>query len=516
MSAGSARLIAALLLFATVAAASEMTADKRTLALDDTVTITISLDDAFANANAANVPLRNLAAEGRPSVESSFQWINGQTSRQKIVRITAHPLGAGEAMVGPLILHGSNGQVETLPAIALQVMPDVTAQLTDPAAILHELLATGRDPIFVVAEADRKAVFAGEEVVVTWTLYNATNVQQYSVTDMPALDDFWTEELRVTETQPTETRLGGVTVMKLPIRRAALFPMRSGTLTVPPMTLAAAVMRRTQMPNPFGEFEGTVTEVHRRSAPVTIEARPLPPGPPVSVVGDLDLECGTPTQTNGGPVVINVSLKGRANLRSVAAPQFAQPIDGTLQVNDAGASVDSSNDDATMTRTWRYLIFPARDGFLTIPPLTLRTLTSAGVRRELRCEQRLVEVTRANAEAPPPPAVPKSIASAARRAWIPAAIAALLVIALAITWPRVQRERRIRRDVAEMLRAPDADEWLRTRGIDPLALLQELSDRGDAFRALRSLTDGMRHERIEAGDAELRRRVRDLVIAISR
>jgi len=44
--------------------------------------------------------------------------------------------------------------------------------------ILHELLATNRDPIFVVAEADKRSVFAGEQVIVTWTLYNAANVQQ--------------------------------------------------------------------------------------------------------------------------------------------------------------------------------------------------------------------------------------------------------------------------------------------------------------------------------------------------
>jgi len=514
-------LAALLLLLATVATASELTVDKRTVALDDTITITLSLDDAFAGFDVPAIPMRNLKVDGQPSVASSFQWINGQSSRQKIVRYAAHPLGAGEAIVGPLVLRAGS-QVETLPAIALQVIPDRTTQLTDPAAILRDLIESGRDPIFIVVDADRPRAFAGEEVVVTWTLYNATTVQQYSMVDIPKLDDFWTEELRVSENEPVATRLGGIAAQKLVMRRAALFPLRSGMLTVPPMTVAAAVLRRTQTPNVFGEFEGTVTEVRRRSPAVTIESRPIPPGPPVDVVGDVDMQCSTPLQKNGGPVVIEVAVKGRANLRGVEAPKFAQPIDGTLQVGDARLAVDGSNGDATMTRTWRYLLFPSRSGFMTIPPLVLRTLTSAGERRDVRCEQRLVEVTRATPEPPPPATTPRTFVASVRRAWIPATVAALLVIVLAIVAPRIRSTRGTSRDVCNILHTADADinasveTWLRERGIEPAALLLESSDRGDAYRALRSLVDGMRHERIETSEGELRQRVRDLVIAVSK
>jgi len=525
MSVGDARrlAIAALVVFAaTIAAANELSVDKRTLTVDDTITITVSLDDAFAGADVSSIPLRNLKIDGQPSVASSFQWINGQSSRQKIIRFTAHPLAAGEAIAGPLVVRGSGGQVETLPAVAMQVVADQTTQLTDPAAILRELIATGRDPVFVVAEADRTSVFAGEEVVVTWVLYAAVNVQQSAMVDQPRLDDFWSEELRVSEGDTQSTRIAGMVVEKAAIRRVALFPLRSGTLAVPPMTVAAAIMRRTRVPNMFGEYEGTLTQVRRRSNGVTFEVRPIPAGPPVAVVGDVDMRCSTPTQTNGGPVVIEVSMKGRANLRSIEPPRFAQPLDGTLQIGDARLGVDATHEDATMIRTWRYLLFPSRSGFMTIPPLTLMSLTPAGERRELRCPERLIEVTRATAEPPAPKSPPKSFTGAVRRAWIPAAVAALLVVALAIALPRIRNEQAVRQQVGNILHTADADivasseMWLRERGIEPAALLQESSDRGDAYRALRSLLEGMRHERIAATDDDVRQRVRDLVIAVSR
>src|SRR5579859_381199 len=89
--------------------ANELSVDKRTLQLDDTVTITLSLDGAFASIESPQLPLRNLALDGGPSVSSEFQWINGETTRRKVFRYTAHALSPGDASVGPVTLRDSGG-----------------------------------------------------------------------------------------------------------------------------------------------------------------------------------------------------------------------------------------------------------------------------------------------------------------------------------------------------------------------------------------------------------------------
>ncbi len=203
--------------------ANELSVDKRVMQLDDTITITITLEDAFASIDAIRVPLRNLAIDGQPSVSSEFEFVNGQTSRRKTFRYVAHATAPGGAMIGPLSLHGAGGQVETLAPIAIQVLPDAAAGSNDPAKILREMLATNRDPIFLVASADKTSAFEGEEVIVTWTLYNATSVQQYAIAEIPKLEDFWTEELNVRGEQPQQVLLDGMAMQKLPIRRVALF-----------------------------------------------------------------------------------------------------------------------------------------------------------------------------------------------------------------------------------------------------------------------------------------------------
>ncbi|HLJ75381.1 MAG TPA: BatD family protein, partial [Thermoanaerobaculia bacterium] len=411
-----------------------MSVDKRMMQLDDSVTITVTLEDAFASISSIRIPLENLVIDGQPSVSSEFDFINGVTSRRKVFRYVAHATGPGAATVGPVTLHGTGGQVETLAPIAIQVLPDAAAGTNDPSKILRELITNHADPIFLVATVDKPNVFENEEVIVTWWLFNAASVQEYGIAEIPKLEDFWSEELDVRGEQPQQVLLDGIVVQKLAIRRVALFPLRSGSLTVPSMGMNASIMKRIRTSNPFGMYEGMEVDVHRRSAPVSIHARPLPPGPPVAAVGDVTMRCGIPVQRNGGPVTMSVVLTGRANLRGAAPPAFERKPDGTLQIINGATSVDRRHDDATMTHRWQYLIFPLQTGPFTVPAMRTRILTSAGAPQDLQCAAITLAVRAASPGEPPP-------LLAHRKSWSmrPFVIAAAVILLGAIALKRLQR-----------------------------------------------------------------------------
>jgi hypothetical protein len=503
--------------------ANDLQVDKHTLSVDDSLTITVTLTDAFASHDSIQLPLQNLIIDGSPSISSEFSWINGQSMRRKVFRYSAHPAGPGAALIGPVVLHGGDGQVETLAPVSIQVLPDRTAGSNDPVRILHELLATGRDPIFVVGEANKTTAFVGEQVIVTWTIYNATNVQQHGLGDVPKFRDFWTEELDVRGETPQQVGVGGELMQKLVVRRVALFPLRSGTLTVEPMSIEGQILKRSDNGSPFGMFEGTLVDVHRRSAPLTIDVRPIPPGPPVASVGDISLQCQTPAQKNGGPVSIDVQLTGRANLRAAPPPVFARSLEGSVQVVEEGVSV-ARREEAHMTRRWKFLIFPVSTGVFVIPPLATTILTPLGERRELRCEQRTLLVEAAGAAANPPAAAPQprdARIEAARRSLPVAGALAVVLIAFAVLSRRVQRTMHLRRETQSLIRETSVetrvavDAWIAARGADPSLLVREQSDQGDAYRALRSLLDAADHERLTAEPDEMRARVGELVLAMS-
>ena len=502
------------LVLATSVAASELHVEPRSLRVNDLTTIVVTLEGDFAAADSVDIPLQNLVLTGDPSVSSEFAWINGQVSRRKTFRYRARPLQVGPARVGPLTLT-AGGPRETLAAVAVQVVADRASESNDAEAVLRELLATGREPLFLIAEADRRSVRVGEPVVVTWVLFNATDVQEWRVVAVPDLTDFWSEELKRTETIETAW-VGGRTMQRLPVRRVALFPLRTGRLRIDGVTIDAAVLR-ARRGGPLAMFEGDLEEVTFTAAPLEIDVGPIPPGPPVDAVGTLEVECTTPAQRAGGPVTFDIVLHGKGNLRAAKPPRFDGAFAGTWKVEGGDVTLPRDEGSLEMSRRWRYLLFPSRAGLLEVPPLSMRIFDSAAAtRRELRCAGRVLEASVATPELPAAegggaPAAPR------RLPWnVIGALAALAAFVLLAFRP-LRREWRLRREVRAIVEGA-TPETIRDRvdaalGGDPAARLAEPSDRGDAYRALRSLLDAAARDRDVAvgAEREIRRRVREVL-----
>jgi hypothetical protein len=501
--------------------ANDLSVDKRTVLTNDTVTIVVSLEDAFASLDDVDIPVKNLEIDRPPSMSSGFSWINGTAVRRKVLRFTGHPVAPGQAVIGPIRIDAPGGQRDTLDAISINVVQDKASQSNDAAAILRELSATGREPFFIVADIDRTSAYVGEEIIVTWMLYNGASVQQWQIARVPKLEDFWTEELDVRDEVPSRAMVDGVVLQALPIRRVAIFPLRSGTLNIGSMEIAGAVMRRIDA-GPFGLFEGSLVEVHYPSAEIALDVKPLPPGPPVDVVGDVALTTWQPRQKNGGPVVVEAALSGRANLRGAAAPRWEKQPDADVQVEDAGLSVDRTHDAAVMRRRWRYLLSPRQAGPLTIPPLLANTFVpSTATRMTLRSNGVTINVQTAPAVVDAPRAPLRSVANSEGLRWpLIIAIAAVLLFAvIALVGGRKSATGRARAIVAGRTPAEvraAVHELLMKRDVDPDQLLRESSERGDAYRAVRSLTDAIETDRIDetSGRALLKERVGELLEVI--
>src|SRR5258708_6199279 len=282
--------------------ASELSVDKRTLTMDDRLSISLALDGPFTDLDDVAIPLQNLVIEGGPSSSVEYTWVNGSSTYRKTLVYIARAKAPGAALVGPLVLHGKNGAVETLAPLSVQVMPDTTGGSNDPLTIARELVASHRDLIFVVAAADKGEAFVGEPIIVTWTLYNATSLQRFGINDLPRLDDFWVEEIPIRDPSPEDVTLGELRMQRVPIRRAAIYPLRSGTLTVGSLSITAETVRRIGMDR-FGiPLEGMLAEIDRPAPGLAIFAPPLPPRPPVSAVGDPTLPFHPPPNTTIAPI----------------------------------------------------------------------------------------------------------------------------------------------------------------------------------------------------------------------
>jgi hypothetical protein len=506
-----------LALFITLSAsANQLTVDSRTLRMNDLASVTVTLEGGFAEVDSVNPPLENLATVGEPWVSTEFAWINGVVSRRKIFRFRVRPLGPGHAKVGPMPIVSNDGLRQVLPAVSIEVAPDRILGSNDAESLLREMRASGREPVFVVSEVGKESAFTGEPVRITWFLYNAVNVEQWQIVSVPQLQDFWTEEIPVRNEQPERVVVGNEEMQRVPIRRVIVYPLRAGQLKIGGMAVDAAVMRPFRGGSFWRGFEGEMVETSFTSAPIVISAQPLPPGPPVDAVGDLVLQCEPPRQRNAGPVVVSVTLGGAGNVRAAAPPHFLEQVAGDVQTEGGEVSASREEGTVTMTRRWRYLIFPRREGLLYLPPLVVRSFDpSTAQRKELRCEAATIE---AAAIAPAVPVTPSNepVRTPERLArflpWAGGGLLALVLLAVVLRW--ASRDLRIRRESRTLLEGKEPAEVraaLDAR-FDP-TLLTEASDRGDAYRALRSLVDAADRGRDVAADAEgeIARRLRELL-----
>ncbi|MGA7615547.1 MAG: hypothetical protein WBX15_10250 [Thermoanaerobaculia bacterium] len=523
MSTGRFLLVLLSLLIATAAQASELSVTPRQVEIDGSVTITVSLDGAYADLDHVQVPLKNLRMEGGESRSTRMEFGTGGFSHTTVFQYIARPIGAGDAVVGPVRLV-EDGHSTTLPAVRVAVVPAPRIDARDPIRALRELAFHGRRPLLLVAHSDRTSAYVGQPVEISWWIWAGVPMRAADLSDTPDLQGFWVEEIPVPDEVPRAVSTDAGTAVRVLVRRATLYPVHSGELTIPPIT--ADVVTGGGPGDLMGFSIGERNRIE--SKPLTIEVRDLPQ--PADLVGSASMRCSTPRVSNQGLVSFDLVVRGEGNLRMLAAPAFPASFDVEHQVEDQGTKSRVASQGIEMERRWRYLLFPATSGPLRIPPLALTRFDPAtGKVERIRCTPGSVDVPVVRAPAVDTRAPsPRTTSPSRRRRWLWIAIAALFVIVTAAVLVLFRRKRaRIDTNVLDgIVRKSDSPRDLRREidrvvseaGFAPERLFSDPSDLGECFRAIHSWVDVIEKEPHAATDRErvLRDRAFELLRQLER
>jgi hypothetical protein len=223
----------------------------------------------------------------------------------------------------------------------------------------------GDSDLFLRATLDTKQVYVGEQVTLSLYIYSRVDLSSVDAVTMPKLEGFWSEDVESPTQLSGEQRVvNGIPYRTYLLRRRALFPMKSGTLSITP---AEADITTGFL------FAGH--RVHRVSNALEVEVKPLPPGGPKGLsnanVGEwrLSLEA-TPTRVElGQPVTVKVILEGEGNVKNVTPPRLEVP--AALKVYDPTTDdkVTPSRFRIQGSRVMEYLVMPQRTGTFTLPAL---------------------------------------------------------------------------------------------------------------------------------------------------
>ncbi|MBI5066972.1 MAG: protein BatD [Deltaproteobacteria bacterium] len=226
---------------------------------------------------------------------------------------------------------------------------------------------------------DKKEAFVGEQVTAALEVVSPVPVVGLDAYRPPALDGFWSEDLRARQGERIE-RIGGVPMRVVLLRKLALFPARPGTVTIEPFELELRVQIASR--DPLGLFP-EVRQARRRSKALALRVKPLPPGAPPGFqpgnVGEwtLSREVAEASPAAGQPFAVKVTARGSGNLRGLALPPV--PVLPGLRTFDPGLSDDPQprGDRFGGSRTLETLVAVDRPGPFTLPALEWPTFDPA-------------------------------------------------------------------------------------------------------------------------------------------
>lgn len=210
--------------------------------------------------------------------------------------------------------------------------------------------------LFIKVTVDKSKVHVGEQVTTSYKLYSRIPMQA-SITKLPALDGFWTQDFEIPQQpKPQEEIVDGKKYQVFLLKKSALFPQQAGTLELDPAEakgmarIVQQVKRRAAdlFNDPFGAgtlmmndpfFNNAIfntmayrdVPVELKSTPVKITVLPVPDkGKPENyggAVGQFSIAAKLDKKelTTDDVATFTLTITGSGNFKLIEAPKLALP-----------------------------------------------------------------------------------------------------------------------------------------------------------------------------------------------
>lgn len=243
----------------------------------------------------------------------------------------------------------------------LSVLLFVAATLL-PAVIAAE---TVREP-FIRAEATSTNPFAGEEILLTYTLFFTGDGPQVSDASNPSLEGLWAEELDPGRfVRSLKVTVSGVVWRSAIIRQFKLSAIQPGRLVIDGFRLNCLMPATPSVPAGRNlTLSAPAVVLHARKLP-----EPVPEGFS-GAVGSFSFTIGAEPATirAGEPVTLTASVKGKGNLPSIIVPLPEISPSVRRSATSTALSLDSQSELSSGTHKTTLTLYPEKTGTLDIPP----------------------------------------------------------------------------------------------------------------------------------------------------
>ncbi|MFZ4456040.1 MAG: BatD family protein [Bacteroidales bacterium] len=231
------------------------------------------------------------------------------------------------------------------------------------------------DNLFARLNLSTHRVYEQECLLATIKLYSRYDVGLENF-KMPEFDGFLMEDIPIVDPQWTIENVNGVNYKTVLLKKALLFPQRTGNIKVGSCKFSLVVRIRSRQPsqNIFDDFFETYQDVRKIvTTPATsVDVMPLPSGKPASftgAVGSFSVKSSISTRRlkANEAVTVRLSISGNGNLKLLKNPTVTFPADFEVYDPKVNNNFKTTLDGTVGSKTIEYLAIPRYPGKFSIP-----------------------------------------------------------------------------------------------------------------------------------------------------
>jgi hypothetical protein len=308
-----------------------------------------------------------------PNTSQSFSIINGVTSRKYSYSYFLQTLDIGDFTIPSIIVVIDGKEFSTNP-VNIKV-------LDRNSAASREASDSMRD-IFLRLEVSDRNPYLNQQIVANVVLYfkQSTEVLSYQPNPSWKAEGFWKEDLDDgRETRTESVVLDGVRYRKATLLQYALFPSKSGRLTISPYQVAFNIRVPPSANQPFagwGGFGSSQRTIDLSSDPVTVNVRDLPSGSTgksLGAVGQFEISrrLSKSKVLVGEAIELTTDISGIGNIALVSRPDYSFPDGFEVYEPQIQSNINRSGSRVNGNKMIKDVFIARRSGEFTIPEMTV-------------------------------------------------------------------------------------------------------------------------------------------------
>ncbi len=322
-----------------------------------------------------------------PNSSTSIQWVNGAMSSSKTASFYLQPRKQGKFIIGKASVTYKGKTLQSRPITITVVKGNASAAAppskSKKAPVRRSDADIAGSSLYLKAHVSRRNVYIGQQILVTYKLYFRVQVRGYNWDKTPSNAGFWTEDFQLPSQPVIEQEIvNGINYNVAVLKKEALFPTQTGTLTIEPLRIKveAAIRSRRRGRSLFDDFFNDpffsqTVQKSLASNPVKITVLPLPekgkPADFTGAVGQFRLNLSTDKQQArvNEAIALRMTLQGKGNIKLADLPKVPIPPDLEQYEPKVSTKLNKQHNSISGKKTAEYILVPRVEGQFQIKPV---------------------------------------------------------------------------------------------------------------------------------------------------